>query len=97
MAAFADEYDDVIPMALVSKNSLPQPDCPSFKMLSLKELKLLLSQGFWTTTLDLLDAYRHVPIPPNKRSFLGFHYKRKDNSAKRKIKSLSKTPYTLGF
>ena len=47
-------------------------------MLSLKEVKLLLPQGFWTTSLDLIDGYWHVPIAPNKRPFLGFHYKGTD-------------------
>ena len=32
-------------------------ECPSFKMLTLKEIKLLLPRNFWTTSLDLKDGF----------------------------------------
>ena len=50
-------------------------NCPSFKMLTLKDTCLLLPAGFWTISIDLLDGYWHVPIAPNKRPFLGFIYR----------------------
>ena len=49
-------------------------NCPSFKMLTIKEVRLLLPAGFWTISVDLLDGYWHVPIAPNKRPYLGFRY-----------------------
>ena len=36
--------------------------CPTFKMLTLKEGKMLLPQDHFTTSLDLKDGYGHVPI-----------------------------------
>ena len=46
--------------------------CPSFKMLTLREIKMLLPKGFWTTSLDLKDGFWHVPVSRLKRSFLCF-------------------------
>ena len=46
--------------------------CPSFKMLTLREIKLLLPKNFWTTSLDLKDGFWHVPVSRLKRSFLCF-------------------------
>ena len=53
-------------------------ECPSFKMLTLKEVKLLLPQGYWTVSIDLLDGYWHVPVARSKRPFLGFTYDGQD-------------------
>ena len=50
-------------------------NCPSFKMLKLKDVKLLLPQGYWTTSVDLADGYWHIPITPKKRPYLGFRYR----------------------
>ena len=46
--------------------------CPSFKMLTLREVKLLIPSGHFTTSIDLKDGYWHIPIAPSKRPFLGF-------------------------
>ena len=51
---------------------------PSFKMLTLREVKLLLPQGYWTTSIDFRDGYWHVPISPGKRPYLGFSYRGQD-------------------
>ena len=53
-------------------------ECPSFKMLTLKEVKLLLPQGYWTVAIDMRDGYWHVPVAPSKRPFLGFTYNGQD-------------------
>ena len=50
-------------------------ECPSFKMLTLKEIKLLLPKNFWTTSLDLKDGFWHVPVSRTKRSFLTFRWR----------------------
>ena len=49
--------------------------CPTFKMLTLREVKMLLPQHHFTASLDLKDGYWHVPITPKKRPYLGFEYK----------------------
>ena len=48
--------------------------CPSFKMLSLREVRRNLPQGAFTCSIDLKDGYWHVPITPKLRPFLGFRY-----------------------
>ena len=52
--------------------------CPHFKMLTLRDVKLLLPWGYYTVSLDLQDGYWHVPIAPAKRPFLGFRYQGTD-------------------
>ena len=49
--------------------------CPKFRMLTMREVKLLLPRGFWSVSLDLKDGYWHVPVAPRKRPYLGFRYK----------------------
>ena len=43
-----------------------------FRMLTVKELCLTLQPGQWATSIDLKDAYLHVPIHPLSRRFLRF-------------------------
>ena len=47
--------------------------CPTFKMLTLREVKMLLPQHHFTASLDLKDGYWHVPITPKKRPYLGLN------------------------
>ena len=44
-----------------------------FHMATLKDVKLSLRDGDWAVSLDLKDAYLHVPI--QRRQFLRFCYK----------------------
>ncbi|KAJ1080319.1 hypothetical protein NDU88_000538 [Pleurodeles waltl] len=51
----------------------------SFRMISLQDVLRLLNRGDFMTSLDLQDAYFHIPIHPNHRKFLrfkvaGIHY-----------------------
>ena len=46
----------------------------SFKMLTLREVKLLLPQKYWKTSIDMMDGYWHIPVTPGKRPYLGFSY-----------------------
>ena len=50
-------------------------NCPHFKMLTIREVKLLLPKDFWTTSIDFKDGFWHVPVSRTKRSFLGFRWK----------------------
>ncbi|KAJ1134118.1 hypothetical protein NDU88_000582, partial [Pleurodeles waltl] len=44
----------------------------SFCMISLQDVLRLLNRGDFMTSLDLQDAYFHIPIHPNHRKFLRF-------------------------
>ena len=44
--------------------------CRRFRMLSLGQVRSVLSPGAWLTSLDLASAYWHVPVAPRFRSFL---------------------------
>ena len=48
---------------------------PRFKMLTLREIKLLLPRNFWTTSIDLKDGFWHVPVSRAIRAFLGFRWR----------------------
>lgn len=50
----------------------PWIPCPSFRMTTLSQVRLLLEPGAWMVSLDLKDAYWHVPIHPGFRDWLGF-------------------------
>lgn len=41
-------------------------------MVTIAEVRLYLKRGDWLESLDLKDAYRHVPIHPRFRKFLAF-------------------------
>ena len=47
-----------------------------FKMESLQAILPELSQGWWAASIDLKDAYLHVPIFPSDRKWLGFFINR---------------------
>ncbi|XP_077395323.1 uncharacterized protein LOC144031774 [Festucalex cinctus] len=46
-----------------------------FHMLTKNDVLQSLAQGEWFTSIDLKDAYFHVPIAPRHRRFLRFAYK----------------------
>lgn len=47
-------------------------DKTAFKMETAESVRLQLSRGEWATSLDLSDAYHHVPIHEASRKFLRF-------------------------
>ena len=71
-----DSQEDRLILDLSQINLFIQ--CPSFKMLTLKEVKLLLPPRFWTVSLDFKDGYWHIAVAPSKRPFLGFTYRGQD-------------------
>ena len=46
-----------------------------FKMETPESIRTSLKQGEWVTSIDLSDAYLHIPIHPQSRKFLRFHHK----------------------
>ena len=46
-----------------------------FKMDTAESIRDLLQQGDWTTSIDLSDAYHHIPIHPCHRKYLRFKFK----------------------
>ena len=49
--------------------------CPKFRMLTMREIRLLLPKDFWSVALDLQDGFWHLPVSRRKRPFLGFRYR----------------------
>ena len=49
---------------------------PSFKMTTVSQVRESISLGSWMATIDLKDAYWHVPIAPRFRKYLAFTVER---------------------
>ena len=49
--------------------------CPSFKMRTTKSVRQSIDRRAWIVTLDLKDAYWHVPIRESFCNFLAFQVK----------------------
>lgn len=47
-------------------------DTPTFRMDSLAVIRAALPRGAWFTSVDLRDAYWHIPVPQWLRRFLAF-------------------------
>ena len=52
-------------------------DRKSFKMDTFKSVKEILRPGDWAVTLDIKDAYFHIPIHMKSRKFLRFLWRKK--------------------
>ena len=50
---------------------------PHFRMETLDSMRLALRKGDWVASLDLKDAYFHVPIHPMSRRYLRFFFRGK--------------------
>ena len=48
--------------------------CPKFIMETPEQIRLAIQANDWVTSLDLSDAYLHVPIHPSCRKYLRFAY-----------------------
>ena len=46
--------------------------CPTFRMTTIRDVRRLLPHGAWLSSIDLKDAYWHVPIHQSFRKYLGF-------------------------
>lgn len=56
--------------------------CEKFQMLTVSQVRTLLPPGAVTCTIDLTDAYWHIPIARNRIPFLGFRLGKKAYSFK---------------
>ena len=48
---------------------------PKFKMETPESIRASLRKGGWVTSIDLTDAYLHVPIHTHSQKYLRFHHK----------------------
>ena len=46
--------------------------CETFKMTTVAQVRKILPKGGWAVSIDLKDAYWHVPVAQKFRKFLGF-------------------------
>ena len=67
-------FRPVINLKRINKNFL---DPPHFRMDGLKEVAILLRPGDWAASVDLKDAYFHIPLNRRSRRFLRFGWKKK--------------------
>lgn len=63
-----------------------------FRMETLHQIVPTLSIGSWAVTIDLKDAYLHIPMHPSSRRFLSFQYKGTDYIFKALPFGLSTSP-----
>ena len=49
---------------------------PTFKMETVESIRKSIRQGEWVTSIDLTDAYFHVPIHPPSQKYLRFQTKK---------------------
>ena len=60
----------IIDLKILNREYLRRP--PKFRMESIKHLRLSVQPHDWMISLDLQDAYLHVPIHPASRRYLRF-------------------------
>jgi hypothetical protein len=56
--------------------------CPSFKMERLTDALSLINQNDWLTSLDLTQAYHHIPVHPQWQRYLRFLAKFEDDQVR---------------
>ena len=52
-------------------------EIPAFRMETPESIRLATQKNDWATSIDLKDAYLHIPIHPGTRKFLRFAYQNK--------------------
>ena len=60
----------VIDLSLLNQYIMKQP----FKMEAVKSVRQAILVHDWTVSIDLMDAYLHVPIHPQSRQYLRFMF-----------------------
>lgn len=68
-------------------------DCPHFKMETLQQVSLMIEQGDYMTSIDMSDAFLHLPVHPDYRRYLRFRWKGQMYQFKTTPFGLSIVPY----
>ena len=68
-------------------------DTQTFKMESAESIRASLPQGWWTFSIDLKDAYFHVPVHPASRKFMRIFFQGKVYQFKALPFGLSPAPW----
>ena len=68
---------------------------PHFKMETLDSVRLSLRKHDWAISLDLTDAYFHIPIHPKSRRYLRFHFMGKTYKFRAIAFGLAPAPYVF--
>lgn len=62
------KWRPIIDLSALNAHLVP----PRFKMETSRSIRMSIQQGDWAVSLDLTDAYLHVPIHPTSQRFLRF-------------------------
>ena len=68
---------------------------PHFKMETASSIMEATSQGMWSTSLDLKDAFFHIPVAPSHRKFLRFTVDNRHYQFKALPFGLTTSPYVF--
>ncbi|KAG1540261.1 hypothetical protein G6F49_012172 [Rhizopus delemar] len=68
-------------------------DCPHFKMETIQQVSLMAQPGDYMTSIDLSDAFLHLPVHPEHRRYLRFYWKGSVYQFKTTPFGLSIVPY----
>ena len=66
---FQNQWRPVIDLSVVNTYK----HVPTFKMETAEVIQTSLQTGVWVASIDLTDAYFHVPIHPKFQKYLCFH------------------------
>jgi hypothetical protein len=65
------------PILNLKKLNATHLDTPCFRMETVEDVRHALRPGDWATSIDLRDAYFHVPLQPSTRKYMRFGWKGK--------------------
>ena len=69
----SSEYRTILDLSELNKYI----QCHSFKMTTITALRNVLPENIYVGSIDLKDAYWHIPVMPHFQKFLGFRYNNK--------------------
>jgi hypothetical protein len=63
------------PILNLKKLNVAHLDTPYFRMETMEDVRHALRPGDWAASIDLRDAYFHVPLHPSTRKYMCFRWK----------------------
>jgi hypothetical protein len=63
------------PILNLKKLNAAHLDTPYFQMETVEDVRHTLRPGDWATSIDLRDAYFHIPLHPSTRKYMRFWWK----------------------